>query len=317
VEAAGIRIGDIITHLDHASIRGLTITQVVEKMRGPVNSKVVVTVERGGPAGSVEVSATRDLIRVMTVHAGLEGGDVGYIQIAKFNGQTFEGLKSAVDRLSAQISSTKLKGYIIDLRNNPGGLVNQAVLVANAFVQGEVVSTRGRDSEMHRLGVDSGPRDMARGKPIIVLINGGSASAAEIVAGALQDHKRATILGTRSFGKGSVQTVTPLGKEAGALKLTTAWYVTPAGRFIQARGIAPDIEVAQDVPANASTRPDFGSEAALRGHLPVAGEGQEQDGSQSYVPQDRKKDKALTTALELLRGSQLHPAFPPKREASR
>jgi carboxyl-terminal processing protease len=234
---------------------------------------------------------------------------VGYIKITQFDEQTNDGLKKAINDLSAQISAGKLKGFVLDLRNNPGGLLDQAIAVSDAFLErGEIVSTRGRNAEeTQRFNARSG--DMTKGKPVIVLINGGSASASEIVAGALQDHKRATVVGTRSFGKGSVQTIIPLGSGNGALRLTTARYFTPAGRSIQAKGITPDIEVQQDVPDDMKARTDSRGEAALRGHLKA--EGREETGSQSYVPPDPKDDKALNMAYELLRGTAVNAAFPP------
>jgi carboxyl-terminal processing protease len=210
------------------------------------------------------------------------------------------------------VPADKLKGFVLDLRNNPGGLLDQAISVSDAFLErGEIVSTRGRDpEETQRFSAHAG--DLVRGKPVIVLINGGSASASEIVAGALQDHKRATLLGTRSFGKGSVQTIIPLGPGNGALRLTTARYYTPAGRSIQAKGIVPDIEVLQEVPEEVAARAsgETKGEASLRGHL-KAGEGEEQGGSQSYVPTDAEKDKALSEAYKLLRGTSVNAAFPP------
>jgi carboxyl-terminal processing protease len=196
-----------------------------------------------------------------------------------------------------------MKGYILDLRNNPGGLLDQAVAVSNAFLdRGEIVSLRGRNpDDAQRFDAKSYPGDLIKGKKLIILINGGSASASEIVAGALQDQKRATILGTRTFGKGSVQTIIPLGGNNGALRLTTARYYTPSGRSIQAKGVSPDVEVLQDVPADQQGH-DTTSESKLRGHLAGQGEGSEQTGSQSYVPKDPKDDKALHVALDLLRG---------------
>src|SRR6202035_3800669 len=196
-----------------------------------------------------------------------------------------------------------------DLRNNPGGLLDQAISVSDAFLEkGEIVSTRGRNAdETQRLTAK--PGDLTKSKPVIVLINGGSASASEIVAGALQDHKRAAVIGTRSFGKGSVQTIMPLGNGNGALRLTTARYFTPSGHSIQAKGIVPDIEVLQDVPDELKTRTDTKGEASLRGHLKA--EGDEGTGSQAYVPPDPKDDKALHTALDLIRGVQKDAAYPP------
>src|SRR5438445_89735 len=200
-------------------------------------------------------------------------------------------------------------GLAIDLRNNPGGLLDQAISVSDAFLEkGEIVSTRGRNAEeTQRFNARAG--DLTKTKPVIVLINGGSASASEIVAGALQDHRRATVIGTRSFGKGSVQTIIPLGSGNGALRLTTARYFTPSGRSIQAKGISPDIEVLQDVPEELKARTDTRGEASLRGHL--KSEGDEQTGSQSYIPPDPKDDKALHTALDLIRGIQKNSAYPP------
>ena len=205
----------------------------------------------------------------MRSHA--EGDDVGYIRITQFNEQTTDGLKKAINDLNGQLGADKLKGYVVDLRNNPGGLLDQAISVSDAFLdQGEIVSTRGRNAEETQR-FNARPGDLTKGKPVIVLINGGSASASEIVAGALQDHKRATLLGTRSFGKGSVQTIIPLGAGNGALRLTTARYYTPSGRSIQAKGIEPDIEVLQDVPDELKARTDTKGEASLRGHLKAEG----------------------------------------------
>ena len=226
--------------------------------------------------------------------------DIGYIRVTQFNEQTTENLKKAITDLQTQIPADKLKGYVLDLRNNPGGLLDQAISVSDAFLErGEIVSTRGRNAEETQR-FSARPGDLIKGKPVIVLINGGSASASEIVAGALQDHKRATLIGTRSFGKGSVQTIIPLGAGNGALRLTTARYFTPSGKSIQAKGISPDIEVLQDVPDELKARTDTKGESSLRGHLKA--DGDEQTGSQSYVPPDPKNDKALKMALDLIRG---------------
>ncbi len=307
---AGIMANDIITKLDDEQVQGLTLNQAVEKMRGPVNTKIKLTITRKGQDKPVEVSITRDVIRVRSVRSQNEGEDVGYIRLTQFNEQTTEGLKKAITDISAKISDDKLKGYVLDLRNNPGGLLDQAISVSDAFLQkGEIVSTRGRNAEeTQRFNARAG--DLTKSKPMIVLINGGSASASEIVAGALQDHKRATVIGTRSFGKGSVQTIIPLGSGNGALRLTTARYFTPSGRSIQAKGISPDIEVLQDVPDELKSKTDTKGEASLRGHL-KGDEGKEQTGSQSYIPPDAKNDKALNMALGLLRGTQVNSAFPP------
>ncbi len=306
---AGVMANDIITKLDNEEVQGLTLNQAVDKMRGPVNSKIKLTIVRKGAAKPLELTIMRDIIRVKSVRSHAEGDDVGYIRITQFNEQTTDGLKQAINDLDTQLGADKVKGFIVDLRNNPGGLLDQAISVSDTFLdKGEIVSTRGRNpDETQRFSAR--PGDMAHGKPLIVLINGGSASASEIVAGALQDHKRATLIGSRSFGKGSVQTIIPLGAGNGALRLTTARYYTPSGRSIQAQGIKPDIEVLQDVPATLKGETDTEGEASLRGHL--AATGAEKSGSQSYVPPDEKDDKALHMALDLLRGTASNAAFPP------
>jgi carboxyl-terminal processing protease len=310
---AGVMANDIITKLDDEAVQGLTLNQAVDKMRGPVNSKIKLTIVRKGADKPIELTIVRDIIRVKSVRSHAEGDDVGYIRITQFNEQTTDGLKQAINDLSGQLGADKIKGYIVDLRNNPGGLLDQAISVSDTFLdKGEIVSTRGRNPEETQR-FNARPGDMTHGKPLIVLINGGSASASEIVAGALQDHKRATLIGTRSFGKGSVQTIIPLGAGNGALRLTTARYYTPSGRSIQAQGIKPDIEVLQDVPASLKGDTDSEGEASLRGHL--AATGAEKSGSQSYVPPDEKDDKALHMALDLLRGTASNAAFPPNPKA--
>jgi carboxyl-terminal processing protease len=306
---AGVMANDIITHLEDEPVQGLTLNQAVEKMRGPVNTKIRLKIMRKGQDKPVEVSIVRDVIRVRAVRSRVEGEDVGYIRITQFNEQTTDNLKKALADFESQVPANKLKGYVIDMRNNPGGLLDQAISVSDAFLEkGEIVSTRGRNAEeTQRFNARAG--DLTKGKPVIVLINGGSASASEIVAGALQDHKRATVLGSRSFGKGSVQTIIPLGAGNGALRLTTARYYTPSGKSIQAKGISPDIEVLQDVPEELKARSDTKGESSLRGHLKADGE--EQTGSQSYIPPDPKDDKALKMATDLLRGTVTNSAFPP------
>jgi carboxyl-terminal processing protease len=307
---AGVMANDIITHLDDEAVQGLTLNQAVEKMRGPVNTKIKLKIMRKGADKPVEISITRDVIRVRAVRSRPEGEDIGYIRITQFNEQTTENVRKAISDLASQVPDNKLKGYILDLRNNPGGLLDQAISVSDVFMEkGEIVSTRGRNAEETQR-FNARPGDLSKNKPIIVLINGGSASASEIVAGALQDHKRATVLGTRSFGKGSVQTIIPLGAGNGALRLTTARYYTPSGKSIQAKGISPDIEVLQDVPEELKARSDSKGESSLRGHL-KAGDGDEQTGSQSYIPPDPKDDKALKMAADLLRGVVSNSAFPP------
>jgi len=302
---AGVLANDVIIELDGSPVKGLTLQQAVEKMRGPVNTQVHLKILRKDK--SVDVTLTRETIHVRSVTSHREGDDVGYIRISQFNAQVADELRKAIANLQAG-DPDKLKGYILDLRNNPGGLLDQAVAVSNAFLnRGEIVSLRGREADdAQRFDAKPMPGDLIKGKPLIVLVNGGSASASEIVAGALQDQKRATIIGTRSFGKGSVQTIIPLGSGNGALRLTTARYYTPSGRSIQALGISPDIEVLQDVPAEVQGRSDMTSEAKLRGHLKATGT--EETGSQAYVPPDPKNDKALHVALDLLRGIKTAPA---------
>lgn len=297
---AGIMSGDVITSIDDDQIQGMTLDQAVNKMKGAPNSSIRLKIIRKDADKPIEVSITREIIRVRPVKYHVEGGDIGYIRITSFNEQTTEGLRKAIADIQKQVPQDKLDGYVVDLRNNPGGLLDQAVSVTSTLMQrGEVVSTRGRNpEETQRFTAHGG--DMTKGKPLVVLINGGSASASEIVAGALHDHKRATLIGTRSFGKGSVQTIIPLGTGNGALALTTARYFTPSGHSIQALGIKPDIEVLQDVPDEFKTRSEIKGEASMRGHL--SAEGAEQTGSQSYVPPDEKNDKALAAAFNQLRG---------------
>ena len=308
---AGILANDIITNLDDDAVQGLTLNQAVDKMRGPVNTKIKLKIVRKGQDKPIEVTLTRDNIRVRAVRARVEDNDIAYIRITSFNEQTTEGLRREITNLTNQIGADKLKGFIIDLRNNPGGLLEEAVSVSDTFLdRGEIVSTRGRNAEETQRRVAK-PGDMAKGKPVIVLINGGSASASEIVAGALQDQKRATLIGTRSFGKGSVQTIIPLGAGNGALRLTTARYFTPSGKSIQAKGITPDIEVTQDLPDDVKAKTDTNTkgEASLRGHL-TGDPGAEQTGSQSYVPPDAKDDKALKAADDLLHGIKQNASVP-------
>src|SRR5271155_1215151 len=238
---AGIKPGDYITHLNGEAVMGLTLNEAVEKMRGPENSEIKLTIRREGKE-PFDVAVTRAKIKIESVRSHLEGNDVGYIRITTFNEQTDTGLNKAMQKLRDQ-SSGKLKGVVLDLRNNPGGLLDQAVAVSDAFLEkGEIVSTRGRRADdAQRYNARPGTK-AASGLPMAVLINGGAAPASEIVAGCLQDHHRAVLLGTRSFGKGSVQTIIPVPGQ-GAMRLTTARYFTPSGRSIQAKGIDPDIVV--------------------------------------------------------------------------
>ncbi|MBB3931483.1 carboxyl-terminal processing protease [Kaistia hirudinis] len=313
-QKAGIQAGDLIVAIDGDAVQNMNLNQAVEKMRGAVNTPITLQIQRKGVAKPFDVKIVRDVIRIQSVKSRPEG-DIGYIRISSFNEQTFDGLKSAIDKLDNEIGRDKIKGYILDLRNNPGGLLDQAVAVGDAFLdKGEIVATRGRHSDQNTR-YDARPGDLSDGKPVIVLINGGSASASEIVAGALQDQKRATILGTRSFGKGSVQTIIPLGSN-GAIRLTTARYYTPSGRSIQAKGIDPDIQVLQDLPPELKDQvTDTKGEASLKGHLTNEAGGAEGGGSQAYVPPEAKDDKQLQQAIGLLDGKVANSAFPPDPKA--
>ena len=296
---AGVLAGDLIVKIDDTPVKGLTLKQAVDKMRGLAHTHVVITVQRGGELKDAKVfDIVREIIRVQPVRSRVQGGDLGYIRITQFNEQTYEALKAAMAKFHS--GGVNVKGYILDLRNNPGGLLSQSIQVVNAFIDsGEIVSTRGRTSDLYQeYGARSG-YNLSGGKPMAVLINGGSASASEIVSGALQDLKRATLIGTRSFGKGSVQTVLPLGED-GALKLTTARYYTPSGRSIQAKGIEPDYKVLENIPDDLKGKVESLGEASLQGHLKNGTD--EQKGSEAYVPPDPGKDTQLNAAIELLHG---------------
>ncbi|MGD0563036.1 MAG: S41 family peptidase [Roseiarcus sp.] len=311
---AGILSGDIIAAIDDESTQGLTLDQAVDKMRGAVNSAVRLKILRGAAKEVKEFKIVRDVIKVQSVRSHVEADDIGYIRITQFTEQTADGLKSAMEKLRADVPADKFKGYILDLRNNPGGLLDQSIEVVNAFIdKGEIVSTRGRNpDDAQRFNARPGG-DLSGGKPLVVLINGGSASASEIVSGALQDHKRATLIGTRSFGKGSVQTIMPLGQD-GALRLTTARYYTPSGRSIQAKGIDPDVEILEDVPEDLKGKDDTKGEASLKGHLKNGED--EKTGSQAYVPADPKNDKQLIAAVDLLHGVKHAAVVPAKADAN-
>jgi carboxyl-terminal processing protease len=304
---AVLQTNDLITHLDGEQIVGLTLEQAVEKMRGPVNTPITLTIVRKGKDDPFDVRVVRDIIRINAIKARQEG-DLIYVKVSTFNEQTHSNLLKAIDGLKKTMGKN-IKGYIVDLRGNPGGLLDQAISVSDDFLEkGAIVLTKGRGLEETQRA-NARPGDITEGKPVVVLINGGSASASEIVAGALQDHKRATVIGTRSFGKGSVQTIIPLGAN-GAIRLTTARYYTPSGRSIQARGIDPDIVVEQELPpelqGKASAR--LPSESSLRGHLKGdSKDGRENSGSSSYVPKEPEKDTQLQYAMKLLRGEPLPP----------
>jgi carboxyl-terminal processing protease len=297
---AGVQANDLITHLDDEQIVGLTLEQAVEKMRGPINSKIKLTLRRKGIEEPITLAITRAVIKINPVKARLEKNDtVAYVKITTFNEQTHNNLVKAIEELKSK-AGAKIKGYVIDLRNNPGGLLDQAVAVSDDFLErGVIVLTKGRNlEEMDRKQARAG--DITDGKKLAVLVNGGAASASEIVAGALQDHKRAAVIGTRSFGKGSVQTIIPLGAN-GAIRLTTARYYTPSGRSIQAKGIEPDILIEQELPEDLKKKLQGvpRGEASLRGHLRTEDQdGVEESGSSAYVPREPEKDTQLQYALQ-------------------
>ena len=283
---AGIQAGDVITHINSEPVLGMSLSEAVERMRGPVDTSIALTLRRPGREEPLDVSMARAVITISPVRWHAVGEDIGYIRVSSFNEQTEGSLHKAVEDLEGQLGAS-LKGMVVDLRNNPGGLLEQAVAVADVFLdRGEIVSTRGRRSDsIQRFNARRG--DETDGRPMVVLINGGSASASEIVAGALQDHGRAIVMGTPSFGKGSVQTIMPLPGH-GAIRLTTARYYTPAGTSIQAKGIVPDIEVQQShvevIDEGVARR-----EADLRGRL----ENEEPDeGSDAAAPDAAAPDAA-------------------------
>lgn len=266
-ERAGILTNDLIARLDGEEVLGLTLSEAVDIMRGKIGTKITLTVLREGEEDPLEIDIIRDIIEIKAIRYRAEGpdGQIAYIRITTFNENTTKNLRKAMSELSASAGNGKFAGYILDLRNNPGGLLGEAVKVSDSFLsQGEIVSTRARKAE-DNIRFNARRGDMSKGAPVLVLINGGSASASEIVAGALQDHHRALVVGTQSFGKGSVQTVIPLPND-GALRLTTARYFTPSGRSIQALGVTPDVIIDQELPEDMKARPRR-SEATLRGHL--------------------------------------------------
>ena len=296
---AGLKPGDLITHLDGDPVQGMTLPAAVEKMRGPVSSEIKLTIRREGK-DPFDVKLIRATIKIQSVRSHLEGDNIAYIRITTFNEQTDVGLNNAMKNLKQQAGG-KLLGVILDLRNDPGGLLDQAVAVADAFLEkGEIVSTRGRRSEDAQR-YNARPGDIAAGLPVAVLINGGSASASEIVAGALQDHHRAILLGTRSFGKGSVQTIIPLPGH-GAMRLTTARYYTPSGRSIQAKGIDPDIVVEA---AKIEKTPEKG-EAKVTTASDLkrddSGDGGTEQSSVDPSIMGTPADYQLTRAVDMLRG---------------
>src|ERR1700676_3083771 len=306
---AGLKPNDLITHLDGSPVQGLSLPEAVEKMRGPVNSDINLTVRREGQE-PFDVKLTRAIIKIQSVRSHLEGNNIGYIRVTSFNEQTDVGLNNAMKNLKQQ-ANNKLIGVILDLRNNPGGLLDQAVAVSDAFLEkGEIVSTRGRRADdAQRYNARQG--DIATGLPVAVLINGGSASASEIVAGALQDHHRAILLGTKSFGKGSVQTIIPLAGH-GAMRLTTARYYTPSGRSIQAMGIDPDIVVEAAKIERAPAKDDKTAKAADQKDDKAADDKADKSADKSETAAEQSTidpsimgtghDYQLARAVDMLRG---------------
>ncbi len=294
---AGIKAGDYITHLNKKSVIGLTLNEAVGKMRGPVGSKLKVTIGRTNME-PFDITIKRDVIKITSVRSRIEK-DVGYVRITTFSEQTNKSTKEAIKKLK---KNKNLKGFVLDLRNNPGGLLEQAVYVSDLFLEkGEIVSTRGRDSENPET-YKAKPGDVINGLPLVVLINGGSASASEIVAGALQDHKRAIILGTQSFGKGSVQTIIPVNPY-GALRMTTARYFTPSGRSIQKKGISPDI-VVEEAKLEKVKKRNGNRESDLRGALDNPN--QEMENNDTNNEKESTNDFQLSRALDLVRGISLY-----------
>jgi carboxyl-terminal processing protease len=285
---AGIMSRDIIAEIDDQAVENIALADVYSQLRGESGREVRLKIIRPGREKPINLALARAVASTRSATARIDGGDIGYIRISQFNDATMQELDKALDDVAAQIAPEQLKGFVLDLRNTPGGPLDPAVAVADAFLEtGEIVSIRGRKTSGNE-HILARPGDLANGKPIILLINAGSASAAEIVAGALKDNHRATVLGSRSFGKGSVHTVSPIGPGLGGLSLTTGHYVTPSGRVITGNGILPDVEVLQDVP-----------EA-------VAGDVKTKQGEpilQSYIPPDAKADRALVAAADLLRTS--------------
>lgn len=317
---AGIKSGDLITHLDGKPMVGIGLSEAVDMLRGKVGSKILLTIRREGTADPIKIPIMRDVIKIQSVRSRVEG-DVGYIRITSFNDHTETGLAKAIEDITKELGP-KLKGYVLDLRNNPGGLLEQAIAVSDAFLdKGEIVSTRGRnEKDTRRDNASTG--DVAKGLPIVVLINGGTASAAEIVSGALQDHRRAVILGTQTFGKGSVQTVIPIPGQ-GAMKLTTARYYTPSGRSIQAKGIEPDIIVEEAKIEETKDNGDRIKESDLKGAL-INPDGKRSEPSvaldepapeKPMTPEEKRKaeqakqskeDYQLQRGLDLIRGLALY-----------
>ncbi len=313
---ADLKPNDFITHIDGESVLGMTIGEAVDLMRGPVNTDIELTIAREGAEEPIEVKLTRAIIEIKAVKHRVEG-TVGILRVSKFSEKTFQNLATSMEKIKAEIGANNVTGYVIDLRNNPGGLLTQAVAVSDAFLdRGEIVSTRGRDQQnADRYNAQKG--DLADGKPVVVLVNGGSASASEIVAGALQDHRRGIVVGEKTFGKGSVQTIMPLASK-GAIRLTTARYYTPSGRSIQALGIEPDIVVEQvelDDAEKSSSRSSY-SEAQIRGSLSNDSltEAEKEQRKKEVEAHNRRnelrdEDYQLAYALDLMQGLSVYAGF--------
>lgn len=312
---AGILANDFIIEIDGEPLQGVTLDEAVSRMRGPIGTSITITVLREGVEEPLQFELTREIIAMRAVRWSMEG-DIGVLRLSRFSEQAFVGIENAIEDIFEERDGVAPTGLILDLRNNPGGLVDQSVYVADAFLkQGAVVLTRGRiPQESARYDAQPDALDARIADvPVVVLINGGSASASEIVAGALQDHKRATVVGTRSFGKGSVQSIISLGPD-GAMRLTTARYYTPNNRSIQALGITPDIEVLQVVPEEFQGRDEIIGEAGLAGHITIEGQEENTVGSSVYVPIEKEEDAQLQYAIRLINGEETDPAYPPKAE---
>jgi carboxyl-terminal processing protease len=296
---AGIEAGDLITHLDGSTVLGLNLTDAVDKMRGRVGSGIKLTIRREGRE-PFDVTVTRDVIRIQSVRSHIEG-EVGYLRVTTFNEQTDTGVKREIAKMRKELGDSMI-GLVLDLRRNPGGLLDQAIKVSDAFLErGEIVSTRGRDDgDAQRFNAKTG--DLIKGLPMVVLINGGSASASEIVAGALQDHNRAVVMGTRSFGKGSVQTIMPVPGH-GAMRLTTAAYFTPSGRSIQKIGVTPDI-VVQQVRIETTSEPARVREKDL--HNARSGDNAKPNAAATGGTSQDTTDYQLARAVDLLKGISLY-----------
>ena len=318
---SGIQSGDLIVEIDGQQVMGLSLNDAITKMRGKVGTEIILTIIRTGAKEPLKIKIIRDIIQIQSVRSRVENGNVGYLRVTTFNAQTYTGLKKAFSDIEKE-TGDKLIGYVLDLRNNPGGLLDQAIAVSDAFLEkGEIVSTRGRTPEDMRRD-NAAPGDLAKGMPVVVIINDGSASASEIVAGALQDHKRAIIMGTQSFGKGSVQTLFDV-PGGGSIKLTTARYFTPSGRSIQATGITPDITVER---AKVVAEKDmFGEvhEADLKGAMKNPNAREEEVEDPTLLPDPKEKpvkdvkkdgkdakegtdDYQLLRAIDLLQGISLY-----------